>query len=184
MLHFSRKLVYWTQKGCDAVKKVKVIVEVGVLLAFCVAVLLSLPFKKTIRQEITADIYTDGIVTGTTTVTMDGKKTRYLVHPNSFVGEFAVEAVEKTCREDIGASIQWENGFNAQQILYMGHGQFYTDLIPSVLLISEDMERFAFYLLDGSVAATSKEVYETFTEHVAWVPERGGFSITGNLPEI
>ena len=53
--------------------KLKQIVSAAALLAAGLWVLSLIPFSSTIRQEIPANIYTDGAVTSTTTVTIDGK---------------------------------------------------------------------------------------------------------------
>ena len=164
--------------------KLKQIVSAAALLAAGLWVLSLIPFSSTIRQEIPANIYTDGAVTSTTTVTIDGKRTNYIVRENRYFGEFSLPEVPRTEREGVNVSIRWNDAkTNTQFLIYHTAGTSIS-LIPGRIAISEDMTRFACYLADGTVLATSDEAYKNYTAHVTYGSETRFTAIDGAVPAI
>jgi len=78
-------------------QKYKMIVKVLVVLVIGFWVLSIIPFNQNIKQEISASIYENGVVTDETTVIIDGEKSNYLFRDDdSFYGKFHVLSYEKT----------------------------------------------------------------------------------------
>lgn len=114
-------------------------------------------FLRPVSLTVTAAVYTPaGEPAGETTVTMEGE--RQTLGDQSFVGRFAIEAVEGTCREGVTAQIQWDamdvEGF--QDILYCRSGEFLTLGVERLLYITESMESFGLRLEDGTLIATDE----------------------------
>lgn len=114
-------------------------------------------FLRPVSLTVTAAVYTPaGEPAGETTVTMEGE--RQILGDQSFVGRFAIEAVEGTCREGVTAQIQWDamdvEGF--QDILYCRSGEFLTLGVERLLYITESMESFGLRLEDGTLIATDE----------------------------
>lgn len=114
-------------------------------------------FLWPVSQTVTAVVYSpDGELTGETTVTIDGK--RKIVGEQSFVGRFAIEAVEATCRENVTAQIQWDamgvEGW--QDVQYYQPGEFCSLGVERMLYITENMQSFGLNLEDGTIIATDE----------------------------
>lgn len=111
-------------------------------------------FLRPVSLTVTAAVYTpEGEPAGETTVTIDGKR-RILGDP-SFVGRFAIEWVEATCRENATAQIRWDAMWDgAQDILYNRAGESLTLGVERMLYITEGMESFGLKLEDGTLIAT------------------------------
>ena len=163
--------------------QIKALLKGVLLFALGLWVLSMLPFRSTIKLEIPAPIYRDGAAVGSTTVTLDGKRTDYLFHENSYVGTFSIPEVERTGREGMRAQILWrENSGNVQRLLYASPGMIYSDVLPNRIIANHDLTLFAFPLPDGSVVATSEMVYRFYTDHVTYDPDTGTYVIEGNVP--
>ena len=143
-----------------------------VLMILSVLWILSLlPFNQEISREIPVKIYESGIAVKDTTVYIEGSKSNPLFgKPDSFSGKFHILSYEKTAKEDMNASIRWEHDTNVQKILYISSGSFPDMDIMYFMLISEDMTKFALMFNDGTILATSEELYELYARH---------FSVTG-----
>lgn len=114
-------------------------------------------FLRPVSQTMTAVVYSpDGELTGETTVTIDGK--RKIVGEQSFVGRFAIEAVEATCRENVTAQIQWDTmGVEGwQDVQYYRPGEFCSLGVERMLYITENMQSFGLKLEDGTIIATDE----------------------------
>lgn len=114
-------------------------------------------FLRPVSQTVTAVVYSpDGELTGETTVTIDGK--RKIVGEQSFVGRFAIEAVEATCRENVTAQIQWDTmGVDGwQDVQYYRPGEFCSLGVERMLYITENMQSFGLKLEDGTIIATDE----------------------------
>ena len=112
-------------------------------------------FLRPVSLEVTATVYTaEGEPAGETTVTIDG--TRTILGDRSFVGRFAIDAVEPTCREGVEARIRWDamgvEGW--QDILYCRSGEFLTLGLDRMLYITENMQSFGLKLENGTIIAT------------------------------
>lgn len=114
-------------------------------------------FLRPVSQTMTAVVYSpNGELTGETTVTIDGK--RKIVGEQSFVGRFAIEAVEATCRENVTAQIQWDTmGVEGwQDVQYYRPGEFCSLGVERMLYITENMQSFGLKLEDGTIIATDE----------------------------
>ena len=111
-------------------------------------------FLRPVSLEVTATVYTaEGEPVGETTVTIDG--TRTILGDRSFVGRFAIDAVEPTCREGVEARIRWDAMWTgAQDILFYRAGEFLSLGLERMLYITESMESFGLKLEDGTIIAT------------------------------
>ena len=111
-------------------------------------------FLRPVSLTVTAAVYTpEGEPAGETTVIIDGER-RILGKP-SFVGRFAMDAVEATCREGATAQIRWDAMWDgAQDIHYYRAGSFLSLGVERMLYITENMESFGLKLEDGTLIAT------------------------------
>ena len=141
-------------------------------------ILFKLPFNKNINLEISAHIYESGVVTGETKVVIDGERSNYLFTDDErFYGKFNILSYEKTGREDMFASIQWNNDDNIQQLTYFQNATFPSMEIISTLIVNEKMTQFALMFRDGTVIATSDEVYKLYTAHISYDSDAGSTSV-------
>ena len=113
-------------------------------------------FLREISLEVPATVYSrEGVPTGETTVTMDGSLK--ILGERSFVGRFAIDAVEATCREGVEARIRWDALWEgAQDILFYRAGDFLSLGVERMLYITEDMQSFGLRLEDGTIIATDE----------------------------
>ena len=113
-------------------------------------------FLRPVSLEVTATVYTaEGEPVGETTVAIDG--TRTILGDRSFVGRFAIDAVEPTCREGVEARIRWDAMWaGAQDILFYWAGEFLSLGLERMLYITENMESFGLKLEDGTIIATDE----------------------------
>lgn len=112
-------------------------------------------FLRPVSLTLTATVYTpEGEPSGGTTVGIDGQQT--ILGDKSFVGRFAIEAVEATCREGVEAQIQWDamgvEGW--QDIQYYRPGEFCSLGVERMLYITENLQSFGLKLEDGTIIAT------------------------------
>lgn len=112
-------------------------------------------FLRPVSLMTTAAVYTpEGEMMGETTVTVDGE--RRILGDKSFVGRFAIDAVEPTCREEVTAQIQWDamgvEGW--QDIQYYRPGEFCSLGVERMLYITENLQSFGLKLEDGTIIAT------------------------------
>ena len=113
-----------------------------------------IPFSVKIEQEIPAAIYKNDAVAETTAVSISGRR-----------------------------RLKWNSDTqNTQLIQYYSPGLNHSDIINSTIIINPEMTQFAVSLKDGSILATSDEVYKIYTEHITYDPERGVTSFKGNIP--
>ena len=112
-------------------------------------------FERPVSLTVTAAVYTpEGVPAGETAVTIDGEQ--WFLGDKSFVGRFAIEAVEATCREGVEAQIQWDamgvEGW--QDIQYYRPGKFCSLGVERMLYITENLQSFGLKLEDGTIIAT------------------------------
>lgn len=115
-------------------------------------------FLKDVSLEVPVDIYVNGEVTGSSTISISGKRGR-----ESFAGEFSVACVEKTTRDGVQAYIEWNAENGQQEIQFSVSGDFRDCGIQRYLYISEDMTRIAIKLDDGTVVATDEALAALMT---------------------
>ena len=111
-------------------------------------------FLRPVSLTVSATVYTpEGEPEGETTVEIDGERT--VLGDKSFVGRFAINAVEPTCREGVTARIRWDAMWaGAQDILFCRAGEFLSLGVERMLYITESMESFGLQLEDGTIIAT------------------------------
>lgn len=111
-------------------------------------------FLRPVSLTVTAAVYTpQGEPVGETAVTIDGE--RRILGDKSFVGRFAISAVEPTCREYVHAQIRWDAMWEgAQDILFYRAGEFLSLGVERMLYITENMQSFGLRLEDGTIIAT------------------------------
>ena len=165
---------------------IKTIVKAALLVIVAVWVIDKMPFNKKIDHQIAASLYENGTITGQTTVVMKGEKSRYLFRRSEqFWGKFQILSCEKTTRENMSAGISWNGDDPMQTILYTSSGVFPDMDIMYYLLINEEMTKFALMLGDGTVLATSDELYQLYIKHFS-INSAGGMSIDdiAGIPKI
>lgn len=114
---------------------------------------------KKVQFEVPADIYQNGEIVGETTVVIDGR-VNWITY-GYFNGKFAIEYVEKSCRDSVQSVINWNyfgNGYN--EIMYWNYGEplINEEELVDKIYISEDMHTFALQLPDGTVISTSESL--------------------------
>ncbi len=168
-------------------QKYKTIIKVVVVLVIGFWVLSIIPFNQNIKHEISASIYENGVVNGETTVFIDGEKSNYLFRDDeSFSGKFHILSYEKTGREDMQAGIRWGNERNIQRLTYFQNASFPDIDVIGTILINEEMTQFALMYTDGTVIATSDEIYKLYTAHISYDSDTGSTSVkaVNKIPKI
>ena len=136
------------------------------LAILCVIILLGIRgTRKTIDKAVPARVYEDNSTTYTpSSITISGtlKKTW---SSTSFVGTFAMESYEPSCRYGTEAKINWVD--NEYPILTFFYAGDFSQLDVKSIDIDKDMDRMMITLTDGTIIAS--ENYYIPTE-----------SITGN----
>ena len=145
-------------------EKAKKIISYVICVVIAVYVLYNLPFSKDIEKTVTAVIYEDGIAVDKTDVYISGEKSRYIFHDNErFTGTFAMDCYEITGREGVSAGIFWGEDGDYAILHYIQNGSFPDLILDPFMMMSLDMNDFAFRFEDGRVVATSGEMYEKLT---------------------
>jgi len=117
---------------------------------------------KTIDKTLPLDVFSnednpDHQITGHSSVTIQGRVKRTLFpSARSFVGTFAVEAYERSCREGTEAKIEWFDGKwepDSQNITFYQAGNF-SQLEVQMIEIDEEMEHLMLLFQDGTVITT------------------------------
>ena len=113
-------------------------------------------FLRDISLEVPATVYgAEGAPIGETTVSIDGE--RRILGDRSYVGRFAIDAVEPTCREYVHARIRWDAMWDgAQDILFYRAGDFLSLGFERMLYITEDMRSFGLRMEGGTIIATDE----------------------------
>ena len=96
-------------------------------------------------------------------ISIDGKRSNYLFSAKqNYIGKIYIECYERTCREDMQAKVRWQKGSDTQTIVYFQNGSFPSLQLDSRILINDMMTKFAFGFKDGTVIATSDEMYKSY----------------------
>jgi hypothetical protein len=74
-------------------QRLKTIIVIAILLVIAIWIIDKIPFNKNINQQITANIYENGVTVGQTTLVMNGEKSNYL-----FYATFFDEKLQKSLR--------------------------------------------------------------------------------------
>jgi len=132
------------------------------------------PFYEKHDSKISANVYKDGIMISDTTVAIYGQKSNYLFHDdNKFEGKFIIPSYEITYEGT--AFIHRMDDTNIHSLFYAQVEPFASQEIHAPLLIDEYMSEFALMTIDGTVIATSDELYALFIKYVHAV--EGGTTI-------
>lgn len=165
-------------------------IVIVILLVISIWIIDKNPFNKNINQQITANIYENGVVVGQTMLVMNGEKSNYLFRKKEgFIGKFLIPYVEKTDRSDLQTYITWNSEDNTQYIKYFYKGDIKLaedmGLVP-YLLINDSMTKFAIMLTNHTVIATSDELYELYIKHITWDGDSKRTSIVevNDIPQI
>ena len=123
------------------------------LATLCVIVLLGIRgTRKTIDKTDLAEVYEDNSTTYTpSSITISGtlKKTW---SSTSFVGTFAMDGYEPSCRDGVEAKINW--GDNEYPILTFFYAGDFSQLDVKSIDIDKDMDRMMVTLNDGTLIAS------------------------------
>lgn len=116
-------------------------------------------FSRKIHHEFSAGVYIDGECIGDTDIVIDGK--RHSFRNNEFYGRFAIDYIEKTCRDQAKANIVWHKDDDHRGIVsmsYFCYGQYDFVDMDLYVYMSPTMENFAIEFADGVIIATSEEM--------------------------
>lgn len=122
------------------------------------------PFSWTVKKELSADIYHQGVVIDNTTIKINGKISKRLLSPSqSFIGTFSIESYEPSIRPGSQVKIDWDKKQMRQDILYFYAGDF-KSFGTTALSISKNMDNIAIALDGKTIISTSKEAYLEMVE--------------------
>ena len=110
--------------------------------------------EQKVERSYTVGIWQDGEKIGETAVTISGERS---IWGRSYVGRFAIDAVEKTCRERMQAMIRWEKKSNCANITFAEPGFFGAQAgIEYFLYCDRKLNWFALSLEDGRIIASDQ----------------------------
>ena len=104
--------------------------------------------NKTIDQTVSVDVYKDhdwSKITSSVKISGNLKKTLFSA---SFVGTFAMDAYEPSCRDGVEAKIDWQDGCQTIQFYYAGD---FSRLDVKMIDINQDMDHMMVVLNDGTI---------------------------------
>ena len=111
-------------------------------------------FLQKVERAYTVEIWQGGEKIGETAVTISGERS---IWGRSYVGRFAIDAVEKTCRERMQAMIRWEKKSNCANITFAEPGFFGAQAgIEHFLYCDRELNWFALSLEDGRIIASDQ----------------------------
>ena len=111
-------------------------------------------FLQKVERSYTVGIWQNGEKIGETAVTISGERS---IWGRSYVGRFAIDAVEKTCRERMQAMIRWEKKSNCANITFAEPGFFGAQAgIEYFLYCDRKLNWFALSLEDGRIIASDQ----------------------------
>lgn len=111
-------------------------------------------FLQKVERSYTVGIWQDGEKIGKTAVTISGERS---IWGRSYVGRFAIDAVEKTCRERMQARIRWEKKSNCANITFAEPEFFGAQAgIEHFLYCDRELNWFALSLEDGRIIASDQ----------------------------
>ncbi|MDX9872446.1 MAG: hypothetical protein RBT41_08515 [Clostridia bacterium] len=147
-------------------KAIKIVIIISAVILIGLWATLKIPFAADINQTITAHIYKDGNAVQETAVYMNGTKSNYLfADEQRFIGKFYIEYHERTGRESMHASVIFRKHGDWQGIIYYQNATFPSLGINYALLINKEMNEFALGFEDGTIIATSDEMYQKYFEN-------------------
>ena len=129
-------------------KRVKLFFLVVGVLILIVVWLSTYGINKTIDRTINADVYEDdnwSSIASSIEISGNLKKTLF---STNFVGTFAIEYYEPTCRDGVQAKIDWQDGCQTIQFYYAGD---FSRLDVKMIDINQDMDHMMVVLNDGTI---------------------------------
>lgn len=111
--------------------------------------------NKTIDRTISVDVYEDddwSSIASSIEISGNLKKTLF---STNFVGTFAIEYYEPTCRDGVQAKIDWQDGYQNISFYYAGD---FSRLAVKMIDINKDMNHMMIVLEDGTII-TSQDYY-------------------------
>ena len=104
--------------------------------------------NKTIDRTISVDVYEDddwSSIASSIEISGNLKKTLF---STNFVGTFAIEYYEPTCRDGVQAKIDWQDGYQNISFYYAGD---FSRFDVKMIDINEDMNHMMMILEDGTI---------------------------------
>ena len=104
--------------------------------------------NKTIDRTISVDVYEDddwSSIASSIEISGNLKKTLF---STNFVGTFAIEYYEPTCRDGVQAKIDWQDGYQNISFYYAGD---FSRFDVKMIDINEDMNHMMIILQDGTI---------------------------------
>lgn len=133
--------------------------------AMGIRILVETPFSTQIEKTVPAMLYVDGAAAEDTSVTFDGDRSNYLFKAyETFQGTMLLDCYPRSAWNGTQTQIKWRDYMEEQQFLFFQAGTFLELEVKRWLLIDLDMDEFAIGLADGSVVATSDEMYASYVE--------------------
>lgn len=125
----------------------RILLSVLIVLIFIIAWLSIHGINKTVEKTVSLEVYEDNDWTPDkdSSVTIKGNL-RKTLFSSSFVGTFAIEYYEPSCREGTEAKIEWHDSY--QLISYYYAGNLFANL---TIKIDEDMQNMMMVLNDKTI---------------------------------
>ena len=104
--------------------------------------------NKTIDRTISVDVYEDddwSSIASSIEISGNLKKTLF---STNFVGTFAIEYYEPTCRDGVQAKIDWQDGYQNISFYYAGD---FSRFDVKMIDINENMNQMMMILEDGTI---------------------------------
>ena len=134
------------------INRKKLLISCFAILSVIVLGFLAFGGNKTVDKTVAVNVYADGEIIESSTIKISGNiKNSVLTSERSFVGIFAMEYYEKSCREGVETKIKWGDGYESIQFFYAGD---FTHFDVKGIKIDKEMESIMVSLEDGTIIAT------------------------------
>lgn len=135
-----------------------------ILLMACFVFLYNFPFYRTIDHTIAATIYVDGQASDSTTVTMNGERTNYVLRQEErYEGSFDIALYPETNRKHVKAYIIWDDIVGTWITYYLSGNITVRFDGPYMEYINEDMTEFVLRDKEANIfIATSQELFDIY----------------------
>lgn len=151
-------------------KRFKVTLIILLIIGLAVLIIPKMEFPNKINQTIKANVYINGNSYEETDVEINGSRSNYLFKKEQlFTGSFCIRYYEKTCREDMRPAITWYKKSDTQIIIYSQNATAPSLELLSNLIINETMDEFAIGFNDGTIIATSDEMYDSYIKKFTFI---------------
>ncbi len=157
------------------------------IVVVAIGILSLIPFNQKVNQEIDAKVYENAVAVKDTKVIIEGEKSNYLFRRDeSFHGKFHISTYEKSKADGMNASISWDDKYHLQNLLFSQNATFPSMDTIGAMMINDKMSEFAFMFTDGTVIATSDELYNLYTKHISYDASTGTTftELVNEMPKI